>query len=75
MMPSKKKLDLSLPASSLKRIVQKDQRITENLLNVDALNKEESKNNPDDDERWSSFLPIWAEAAKKRGHELPLEGT
>ena len=72
MMLSPKKLDLSLPASRLKRIVQEDQRTTENLLNVDAKKKTESEKNPDDDQRWSSFLPIWAEAAKKRGHELPL---
>jgi len=72
MMLSPKKLDLSLPASSLKRIVQEDQRTTENLLNVDAKKKTESEKNSDDDQHWSSFLPIWAEAAKKRGHELPL---
>jgi len=72
MVSSPKKLDLSLPPSSLKRIVQKDQRIRENLLNVDSHNEKEDNKIPDDKERWSSFLPIWAEAAKKRGHELPL---
>jgi len=25
-----------------------------------------------EEERWSSFLPIWREEAEKRGHELPL---
>jgi hypothetical protein len=69
---SPKRLDLSLPASSLKRIVQKDQSITENLLNADSKNKKEGRKTADDNQRWSSFLPIFAEAAKKRGHELPL---
>ena len=72
LMLSPKKLDLSLPASSLERIVQADQNITENLLNVDVKTKEENEKPPDDNQRWTSFLPIWAEAAKKRGHELPL---
>ena len=71
-MLSPKKPDLSLPASRLERIVQEDQSIAENLLNVDVKTKEENDPPPDDNQRWSSFLPIWAEAAKKRGHELPL---
>jgi hypothetical protein len=31
-----------------------------------------SSKSPNDDKRWSSFLPLMAEEATKRGHQLPL---
>lgn len=65
-------LDLTLSPSGLKRVVENDQSITETILLLDAKSREENRKPAGDNQGWSSVLPIWAEAAKKRGHELPL---
>ena len=65
-------LDLSLPASSFKKIVQADQGVVKPDLKLSAKTLEDDAAPEPGEERWSSFLPIWGEEAREKGHELPL---
>jgi hypothetical protein len=70
-MPEHRKPDLHLRLVSSTDIGQQFQR--EASVDKKVIKDKELNLKPDpDDRRWSSFLPIWGEEAKKRGYELPL---
>ena len=65
-------LDLSLPASSFMKIAQENEGVLQADLLLAESSPEEVTTPEPEDERWSSFLPIWGEEAREKGHELPL---
>ena len=65
-------LDLSLYSSSFKKIVREDQGVVKPELKLSAKNHKDDAMPAPGEERWSSFLPIWGEEAREKGHELPL---
>ena len=69
---SRTDLDLSLPASSFMKIVREDAGVIQPDLQLEPSRSEEATAPESEEERWSSFLPIWGEEARQKGHELPL---
>jgi hypothetical protein len=65
-------LDLSLPASNFMEIVQENGGVLQPDSPLAASSPEEVTTSEPEEERWSSFFPIWGEEARKKGHALPL---
>jgi len=65
-------LDLSLPSESFIKITQENQGVMKSDPKLYAKSPEDGTTPAPEEERWSSFLPIWGEEARKKGHELPL---
>ncbi len=54
------------------KIVQENEGVLQPDLQLTAGSAEEVTTSESEEERWSSFLPIWGEEARNKGHELPL---
>ena len=65
-------IDLSLPSSSFIKITQESQGVIKSDPKLYVKNPEDGTTPSPEEERWSSFLPIWGEEARKKGHVLPL---
>jgi hypothetical protein len=66
------KLDFSLPSSSFIKITQENQGAMKSDPKLSAKSPEDDTSPAPEEERWSSFLPIWGEEAREKGHVLPL---
>ncbi len=65
-------IDLSLPSSSFIKITQESQGVIKSDPKLYVKNPEDGTTPAPEEERWSSFLPIWGEEAREKGHVLPL---
>ena len=65
-------LDLSLPSESFIKITQENQGVMKSDPKLSAKSPEDDTTQAPGEERWSSFLPIWGEEAREKGHVLPL---
>lgn len=69
---SPKMIDQILLPADFKKIAQGDHEVLTPALLSAAASSQNKTRPTDDEQRWSSFLPIWGEEAREKGYELPL---